>query len=116
MEFSDKEIPFLDILLKRDNSGIWMDLYHKLTDTQRCLPYSKSYPKHCLTSVPFVMARRICTMAENNSLNKKHLRELKENFRSYGYPKKVVEIGIQKALKFLKRNYANLKQLKITII
>ena len=113
MEFSDKEIPFLDILLKRDNSGIWMDLYHKLTDTQRCLPYSKSYPKHCLTIIPFVMARRICTIAENNSLNKKHLRELKENFRSYGYPKKVVEIGIQKALN---PNYANLKQLKITII
>ena len=48
MEFSDKEIPFLDILIKRDNSGIWMDLYHKPTDTQRCLPYSISHPKHCL--------------------------------------------------------------------
>ena len=29
MEFSDKEIPFPDILIKQDNSGIWMDLYHK---------------------------------------------------------------------------------------
>ena len=29
MEISDKEIPFLDILIKQDNSGIWMDLYHK---------------------------------------------------------------------------------------
>ena len=38
MEFSDKEIPFLDILIKQgnsgDNSGIWMDLYLKPTDTQ----------------------------------------------------------------------------------
>ena len=33
MEFNNKEIPFLDILIKGDNSGIWMDLYHKLTDT-----------------------------------------------------------------------------------
>ena len=48
MEFSDKEIPFLDILIKRDNSGIWMDMYHKPTDTQRCLPYSTIHPKHCL--------------------------------------------------------------------
>ena len=48
MEFSEKEIPFLDILIKRDKSGIWMDLYHKPTDTQRCLPYSTSHPKQCL--------------------------------------------------------------------
>ena len=45
------------------------------------------------------MARRICTIVENNSPRNKHLRELKENFRTYGYPEKVVEIGIQKALK-----------------
>ena len=45
------------------------------------------------------MARRICTIVENNSLKKKHLRELKENFRNHGYSEKVVEIGIQKALK-----------------
>ena len=53
MEFSGKEIPFLDILIKRGNSGIWMDLYHKPTDTQRCLPYSTSHPKHCLKNIPF---------------------------------------------------------------
>ena len=34
MEFSDKEIPFLNILIKRDNRGRWMDLYHKPTDIQ----------------------------------------------------------------------------------
>ena len=45
------------------------------------------------------MARRICTIVGSNSLKNKHLRELKENFRTYGYPEKVVEIGIQKALK-----------------
>ena len=96
MEFNDKEIPLLDILIKRDNSGIWMDMYHKPTDTQRCLPYSTSHPKHCLKNIPFVMARRICTIVENNSLKNKHLRELKKNFRN---PEKVVEIEIQKALK-----------------
>ena len=66
-----------------------MDLYHKPTNTQRCLPYSTSHPKHCLKNIPFVMARRICTIVENNSLKKKHLTELKDNLRTYGYPKKV---------------------------
>ena len=97
-EFSDKEIPFLDILIKRDNRGIGMDLYHKPTDTLRCLPYSTSHPKHCLKNIQFVMTRRICTIVENYSLKNKHLRELKENFITYGYPEKVIEIGIQKAL------------------
>lgn len=59
MEYSDKEIPFLDILIKRDSSGIWMDLYHRPTDTQRCLPYSKSHPRHCPKSIAFLMTRRI---------------------------------------------------------
>ena len=45
------------------------------------------------------MTRRICTIVENNSVKNKHLRELKENFRTYSYPEKVVEIRIQKALK-----------------
>ena len=35
----------------------------------------------------------------NNSLENKHLKDLKQNFKTYGYPKKVVEIGIQKVLK-----------------
>ena len=35
MEKSKDEIPFLDILVKRDETGIWMDLYHKPTDIRR---------------------------------------------------------------------------------
>ena len=45
------------------------------------------------------MARHVCTIVENNSLKVKHLIELKEKFRIYGYPEKVVEIAIQKPLK-----------------
>ena len=48
--------------------------------------------------VGLLIIRCICTILENNSLKNKHLRELKKNFRTYGCPKKVVEIGIQKAL------------------
>ena len=99
MEFSDKEIPFLDILIKGDNCGIWTDLYLKPTDTQRCLAFSTSRPKHCLKNIFFLRTRRICRIVENSSLRNKHLRDLKENFRTYGYPEKCVEIGIQKGNK-----------------
>ena len=46
-----------------------MDLYHKSTNTQRCLQNSTSHPKHCLKNIPFVLARRICTIVENNNQN-----------------------------------------------
>ena len=48
MEFSEKEIPFPDILIKQESSGIWIDLCHKPTDIQRYPPYSTSHTKHDL--------------------------------------------------------------------
>ena len=38
--YSKVAIPFLDILIKRNNNEIWMDIYYKLTDTHRCLLFS----------------------------------------------------------------------------
>ena len=35
MEYIQDQIPFLDILIKRNENGIWMDLYHKPADTHR---------------------------------------------------------------------------------
>ena len=67
-----------------------MVLYEKPTDTQRFFPYPTSHPKH--------------------------LRELKENFRTYGYPKKVVEIRIQKTLKIPQTKLRQAKAIKITTV
>ena len=47
MEYSKNQMPFLDILITRNENGIWMDLYHKPTDIQRCLPFTSSHPNHC---------------------------------------------------------------------
>ena len=79
MEYSKDQIPFLDILIKRNENGIWMDLYHKPTDTQRCLPFTSSHPNHCKRNIPFCLAQRICTIAENNAEKLKNLENLKAN-------------------------------------
>ena len=47
MEYSRDQIQFLDILIKRNENDIWMDVYHKPTDTQRYLPFTSSHPNHC---------------------------------------------------------------------
>ena len=48
-----------------------MEIYHKPNDTERCLPYFASHPKHCIKYIPFEMARRVCIIVENNSLSQK---------------------------------------------
>ena len=98
MEKSTTEIPFLDIMIKRSDDGISLDLYRKPTDTQRCLNFNSCHPSHCKVNIPFSMARRICTIVENNELKKEHLNNLEENLKKYQYPTKVIEAGIARAL------------------
>ena len=46
-ETSDKELPFLDILIKRNDHKIWMDINFKPADARRSLPFSSSHPNYC---------------------------------------------------------------------
>ena len=73
MVYSIDAIPFLDILIKRNNDKIWMDIYYKSTDTHRCLSFSSNHPNHCKKNIPFTLARRICTIFENTEAKMKHL-------------------------------------------
>ena len=79
MEYSKDQISLLDISIKRTENGIWMDLYHKPRDIQRYLPFTSSHPNHCKQKIPFCLARRICTIAKNNTEKLKNLEKLKSN-------------------------------------
>ena len=82
IEYSKGQIPFLDILIKRNENGTWMDLYHKPKDTQRCLSFTSIHPKHCKWNIPFCLAQRICTIAGKL----KNLENLKWDLSKYHYP------------------------------
>ena len=64
-ETSDKEPPFLDIFIKRNNDKIWMAIYFKPKDTRWCLLFSSSHSNHCKRNIQFTVARRICIIVEN---------------------------------------------------
>ena len=98
MEYSKDAIHFLDILIKRNNDKIWMDIYYKPTDTNRCLPFSSNDPKHCKNNIPFTLARRICTIVENTEAKMKHFENLEINLSKYQYPQELTEFGINKGL------------------
>ena len=73
MEYSKDQLPFLDILIKGNENGIWKDLCHKPTDTQQCLPFTSSHPNYSKQNISFSLTRRICTIAENNAKKLKNL-------------------------------------------
>ena len=111
MEYSKNQIPFLEILIKRNENSIWMYLYHKPTDTQRCLPFTFSHPKHCKQNIPFCLARRIFTIAENNAEKLKNLENLKTNLSKYHYPDSLIKQGFQKALSIPQKDLRKPKKL-----
>ena len=98
MEYRTDQTPFPDILIKRNKNGIWMDLYHQPTNTQRCLPFTSSHPNHCKPNIPFCLVQRICTIAEDNAEKLRNLENLKSNLSKYYYPDSLIKQGFQIAL------------------
>ena len=96
METSDKELPFLDILIKRNDDKIWMAMYFKPTETRLFLPFSSSHPNHFKKNISFTLARRICTLVQNQQQKLENLSELKKNLKIYDYPVIIITVGIKK--------------------
>ena len=87
-------------IIKRNENGIWMNLYNKPTDTQRCLSFTSSHPSHS-KQCPAFLARRI---AENNAEKLKNLENLKSNLLKYHDSESLTKQGLQKALSIPQKN------------
>ena len=98
METSDKELPFLNILIKRNDDKIWIDFYFKPPDTHRCLPFSSNHPNHCKKNTPFTLEGRICAIVENQQQKLRHLSESNENLEKCHYPVNMINNGVMKSL------------------
>ena len=102
MEYSYKEVVFLDTIVRRDpNKGnLYTSLYQKPTDTHAYLHYTSAHPQHCKSKGPygqFLRLRRIC------SLNGDYFIEANKMIKHYvnrGYPEKNLRAFSDKAAKF----------------
>ena len=97
MEISENKLPFLDVMINKNGTKIWMDIYSKPTDSKRYVPFNSNHPKHCLKNIPFSLARRICTIVEDESIKKNKLLELRNLLTKQFYPKTLIDTGIKKA-------------------
>ena len=78
-------------------NNIWIDIFYKKTDTRRCVPFNCCHPKQCKNNIPFILARRICTIMENSEVRKERLDELKKVLYSHEYPQNLIQEAIRKA-------------------
>ena len=53
MEKSQTRLPFLDIMINKNGTKIWMNIYNKLTDSKRYVPFTSNHPRYCLINIPF---------------------------------------------------------------
>ena len=96
MEQNYDGLAFLDIFNKRKRSSIITDIYYKPTDTKQYLDYNSCHPRNIRRNVPFNLARRICTIVEDESLRHKRLEELKVCLTKKHYHSAVIEYSIEK--------------------
>ena len=92
------KIPFLDIMIIKNESNITTDIYHKPTDTFNYVPFYSCHPKHTKQNIPYNLARRICTIISKKDLRNTRLAELRTRLKEKSYPQSLIEHGIKKAL------------------
>ena len=97
IELNENKLPFLDILIIKYNTQLSTDIYYKETDTKQYLDFKSCHPSHTKRSIPYNLARRICTIVSDSFLRSIRLNELKQALLSRGYPQNLIESGIQKA-------------------
>ena len=78
MENKSNKTTFFRYYDKQSDIKIWMDIYNKPTDSKQYVPFTSNHPQHCLTNIPISLARRMCTIVENENVNEKSFKELKK--------------------------------------
>ena len=99
MEFSPEKLPFLDILICKENTEYIRDIYYKGTDSHQYLDFFSCHSRHVKQNTPHALARRICTIVTKDDIRNIRLGELDTFLTNKNYPKKLINNGIEKAKK-----------------
>ena len=110
IETSDTQLPFLDVMMNKEVKKVLMDIYSKPTNSKRYVSFKSNHPKHCLKNIPSSLARRICMIAEKDSLKEIKLKELEAILLEQHYPEGIIKAAINKALKLPQNELRNVKE------
>ncbi|XP_072048770.1 uncharacterized protein [Amphiura filiformis] len=97
-ERSCNSISFLDVMVGLQNGFLETDLYSKPTDTHQYLLWSSCHPKHTKQSLPYGLAFRLRRICSSDDVLATRVDQLKQHLLDRGYPAKVIQKQIQKAI------------------
>ena len=97
-ETSSCTVNFLDLNVSLRNRAIHTDLYIKPTDGHQYIHYQSSHSLLIKTSIPYSQALRVSRIFSSEKDFKTHVSHMKEWFLARGYPEKVVNNQIDKAV------------------
>ncbi|XP_061193752.1 uncharacterized protein LOC133201982 [Saccostrea echinata] len=97
MESSDTKLPFLDVLVIKEDTKLSTDIYYKSTDTHHYLHFASCHPHHTKTAIPYNLARRLCAIVSDDNTRDIRLKELKSYLIKQEYPETLIDNGILKA-------------------
>lgn len=99
IKISTESIPFLDILVCKEETKISSDIYYKPTKTHQYLNFHSCHPSHMKKrNIPYFLARRICTIVVEPGRRNKRQKELESYLREQDYPNVFIQNGIQNAI------------------
>ena len=110
IETDEKQIPFLDVMVLKDDTSLNTDIFYKQTDTHQYLHFGSSHPHHVKTAIPYNLARRICTIVSDSKTRDIRLEELKLYLLRQKYPEQLVDNGIMKAKECDRKTLLSIKQ------
>ena len=96
MEKDNYRLPFLDILLYKNENKLETDICYKDTDTHQYLDCFSCHPKHAKWNIPNNLARRICAIVTDEKLKEKRLKELENFLRKQDYSRSLISKSIQR--------------------
>ena len=97
VECSKEQIAFLNVLIKTDKDRLTTNINYKITDTKQYLHYQSNHPRHIKRNIPYNLARIICTIVDTDRDKERRLDKLSELLAKRGYPKDLINFGINKA-------------------
>ena len=105
-------MPFLDVLVIKNDTLISTDIFFKITDSKQYLNFKSCHPKHTKTNIPFSLARRMCTIISDKTVLKTRLKELFNILLKRKYPFEVIKTGILNAIKIPRNSLLTLQNNK----
>ena len=112
LRWDDKQLEFLDTLVKLENGLIYTDLYVKPTDKQLYLNNKSCHPPSTKKGLAYGLGLRIRRICEKEPDYLKQRNNLKKQLRKRGYPGKLIENQLSKVDKLRREDLLQVRKCK----